>query len=369
MLNGRARHMGLGALHTVSLAEAREKAARCRKLLLDGIDPIEARNGQRVQSRLNAAKALTFSACATAYIQAHRTGWKNAKHADQWTNTLATYAEPVFGSLPVQEIDTGLVMRALEPIWQNKPETASRLRGRIESILDWAKVRGLRNGDNPARWRGHLDHLLPARSTIQPVEHHPALPYDEMGSFMSQLREQPGISARALEFVILTAARTSEAIGALWKEFDLEAKVWTIPAERMKAKREHRVPLAPRTVEILEEMRSTTNSDFIFPNGRTKKPLSNMSLLTLLKRMNRADLTTHGFRSSFRDWAAECTNYPREVAEAALAHTLSDKTEAAYRRGDLFEKRRGLMNAWERHCKSGKQKDAQVVPIRKAARP
>ena len=367
MLNGRAREMGLGPLHTITLAESRDHATQCRKLLLNGTDPIEARDAQRAQQALDAAKAMAFAECAKAYIDAHRTGWRNAKHADQWTNTLATYAEPVLGSLPVQSVDTALVMKVLEPIWHDKTETATRLRGRIESILDWATVRGYRAGDNPARWRGHLDHLLPARSKVHTVEHHPALPYDEMGTFMAQLREQPGVAAMALEFLILTAARTGEVIGAEWEEFDLEQKAWTVPASRMKAQREHRVPLAPRAVKLLEKLREMIPSgNYVFPGGRPGKPLSNMAMLALLKRMGRSDLTAHGFRSTFRDWAAESTNYPREVAEAALAHTLADKVEAAYRRGDLFEKRRLMMNAWENHCKAVK-KSADVVKINRRA--
>ena len=366
MLDGRAREMGLGSLHTIALAEARHKAMICRKQLLEHIDPIESRKAMRDQERLKSSRSMTFSACANAYIEAHRAGWRNAKHVTQWQNTLATYAEPIFGTLPVQEVDIGLVLRALEPIWHTKPETASRLRGRIEAVLDWATVRGLRTGDNPARWRGHLESLLPSRAKLQTVEHHAALPYIEMAAFMVELRQQVGIAARALEFLILTAARTSEVIGARWDEFNEELKTWVIPAERMKAHREHRVPLSPRALKLIEEMRAIQTSEFVFPGARAGKALSNMAMLMLLKRMHRGDLTTHGFRSTFRDWAAEQTNYPREVAEEALAHTLNNKVEAAYRRGDLFEKRRRLMMEWSKYSENFRS-TGRVVPIRRGA--
>lgn len=362
-MNGRSREMGLGSLNTVTLADARGVAAECRRRVLEGVDPIEARKAVKDLGRLEAARAMTFSACATAYISAHRASWKNAKHANQWENTLATYADPVLGALPVQSVDTTLVIRVLEPIWTTKTETASRLRGRIESILDWAKVRGLRAGENPARWKGHLDTLLPARSKVQAVEHHAALPYDEMGPFMHLLRTETGVGARALEFLILTAARTGEVIGATWGEFDLTQNVWNVPAERMKAKREHRVPLPAAAVKVLSAMQAIRTSDFVFPGGRQGRPLSNMAMLALLKRMKRSDLTAHGFRSTFRDWAAECTAYPGEVAEAALAHMVGDKVEAAYRRGDLFEKRRRMMNDWAKHCAQMVRTGGAVLPL------
>jgi integrase len=362
MLDGRAREMGLGPVHAIPLAEARKRAAASRRMRLDGIDPIEARSAQRGQKKLEAAKAMTFDTCAAAYIAAHHTSWRNAKHRDQWRNTLTSYAGPVFGSLPVQSIDVGLVMKALEPIWQTKTETASRLRGRIEAVLDWATVRGYRKGENPARWRGHLDKLLPARSKIRKVEHHPALPYDELADFVAALRSQEGIASRALEFLILTAARTGEVIDARWDEVDLGAKTWIVPAARMKAGREHRVPLSAATVTVLEQMREIRQSEFVFPGGRRGEPLSNMAMLAVLKRMERGDLTAHGFRSSFRDWAAERTNFPHEVAEMALAHTVGDKVEAAYRRGDLLQKRRQIMEAWARFCATTRS-PAEVVPI------
>jgi integrase len=365
-LNGRAREMGLGSLDTFPLAEARSRAKDCRKQLDAGIDPIEARNAQRAQRQLEDAKALTFGQCAEKYIEAHRRSWRNAKHASQWKNTLKTYAEKVIGSLPVQAVDTALVLRVLEPIWHTKPETASRVRGRIESILDWATARTLRSGDNPARWRGHLDNLLPAQSKIRAVEHHAALPYAELRDFMAKVREQDGTAARALEFVILTAARTGEAIGAQWGEFDLGRKTWTVPAERMKMGREHRVPLSARTLKILQGLKESAGK-FVFPGGRAKKPLSNMAMLELLKRMERSDLTVHGFRSTFSDWVAESTAYPWEVREAALAHAKGDKVEAAYRRGDLFDKRRQLMNEWARFCEVPRTAARKVVTSRRHA--
>jgi integrase len=363
MVNGRARAMGLGSADNFSLAEARAKAAECRRLLHDGIDPIEVRRDRQAQERLDGARAITFRQCAEAYVAAHRTGWRSKKHADQWESTLSTYANPVFGSLPVQQVDVGLVIKVLEPIWAKKTETASRVRGRIEAILDWATTRGHRRGDNPARWRGHLENLLPRRSKVQKVEHHPALPYEKIGEFMADLRTRQGVPARALEFLILTTTRTSETIGATWNEIDFDRGLWTIPAERIKAGREHRVPLGPAVLAIVRQMAKARTSDFVFSGLKPGKPLSNMAMLALLRRMNRADLTAHGFRSTFRDWAAEQTNYPREVAEMALAHAIGDKVEAAYRRGDLFEKRRRLMDAWASFC-SRKAREGQIVLIR-----
>jgi integrase len=349
-LDGRAREMGLGPVHAIPLAEARKRAAECRRMRLDGIDPIKARSEHRSWKKLEAAKGITFAACAAAYLDAHQDAWRNALHRKQWRTTLNNYAGPVFGSLPVQEVDLTLVMKALEPIWRTKCETASRVRGRIEAVLDWATVRGYRTGENPARWRGHLDKLLPARAKIQKVQHHPALPYDELAGFMERLRGEDGIAARALEFLILTAARTGEIIGARWDEVDLEEKIWTVPGERMKAGREHRVPLSAAALAILKRMKETRESDFVFPGGKKGMPLSNMAMLAVLKRMGRDDLTAHGFRSTFRDWAAECTDFRSEVVEMALAHAIENKVEAAYRRGDLFQKRRQLMEAWAQFC-------------------
>src|SRR5262245_39747671 len=351
-LCGRAREMGLGSLSALSLTDARTKAAECRRLRQEGVDPIAARKALREQAALDVARMLTFSEAATKYIAAHRSGWKNAKHAAQWEATLATYAEPVLGALSIQAIDTALVLKVLEPIWEAKPETASRVRGRIEVILDWAKVRGLRQGENPARWRGHLDHLLPAKTKVRRVKHHAALPYADMPAFIEQLRAQEGIAARALEFTVLTAARTGETIGAAWTAANKSEKVWTVPGERTKGRKEHRVPLCDRATAVLAEMQSlrTTESQFMFPGGKAGKPLSNMAMTEVLRRMGRGDITVHGFRSTFRDWAAERTNFPNEVVEMALAHAVGDKVEAAYRRGDLFEKRRRLMADWASYC-------------------
>jgi integrase len=352
MLGGRAREMGLGPLALFGLQEARAKALDARRLRHKGIDPIEARKTARMQLQLDAAKAMMFKECAEAYIKTHRAGWHNEKHAAQWKATLATYAEPIIGSLPVQAIDTALVLKVLEPIWTAKPETASRVRGRIESILDWAKVRGYRAGENPARWRSHLDKLLPSRSKVRKVQHHAALSYTELPNFLIELRSQPGVAPRALEFTILTAARTNETIGATPDEINPLNKLWTVPAGRMKAKREHRVPLSGRALTILTEAEGTRAAEdkFIFPGGNAGKPLSNMAMTEVLRRMGRGDITVHGFRSTFRDWAAERTNFPNEMVEMALAHTVSDKVEAAYRRGDMFEKRRRLMGAWAEFC-------------------
>lgn len=352
MLNGRRRDMGLGGLHTVSLADARTEALRCRQMLRDDLDPIEARRAIKLAARTEAIPTLTFKECAEAYIKAHEAGWKNAKHAAQWGSTLKAYVYPVFGDLAVNAVDTSLVMKTIEPIWAAKTETASRVRGRIETILDWATVRKYREGENPARWKGHLDHLLPAKGKIQRESHHAALPYAQIGTFIKELRLQDGIAARALEFAILTVARTGEVISATWDEIDLNKHLWTVPAERMKAGKEHRVPLSEPAQSLLRQMAAIRSGDYVFPGERPKRPLSNMALLMVLRRMKRDDLTVHGFRSTFRDWAAERTDYPAEVAEMALAHTVGDKVEAAYRRGDLFEKRVKIMNDWVTKCAS-----------------
>ena len=365
MLNKRAREMGLGGVTTFSLAEARERARAARQLLADGIDPIEAKREDALQRRMADASVISFDKAAERYIDAHAPGWRNDKHRQQWENTLRAYASPVIGDLPVSRVDTAHVLRVLQPIWTSKAETASRLRGRIESVLDWARVQGYREGENPARWKGHLDMTLPARAKVAKVEHHAALPWREVGAFISELRGMPGTSASALEFIILTACRTSEAINAEWREFDLNAKVWTIPAERMKAGKEHVVPLSDGALRILSAMRDLSESAFVFA-GRKGAPLSNMAGLQLLKRMGRADLTVHGFRSTFRDWAGESTAHPREVIEHALAHQLKDRAEAAYQRGSLFEKRRVLMADWAVYC-STVPASADVVPIRGAA--
>lgn len=352
MLAGRAREMGLGPLHTVSLADARKRALEARQMRLAGIDPIEHRRAQLQVARAEQARVMTFDEAAEQYVAGHERGWRNAKHGAQWRSTLKTYASPYFGRLNVAEIDTGLVARCLEAIWGTKTETASRVRGRIESVLDWATTRGLRSGENPARWKGHLENILPKRSKVRRVKHHPALRYADIAALLQVVRRQEGIASKALELLVLTATRTSEVLGARWAEFDLDAAVWAIPADRIKAGREHRVPLSPRALELLNEMQETQRSELVFPAVDASKSLSNMALLAVLRRIQRDDLTVHGFRSTFRDWAAEQTNHAREVAEQALAHAIGDKVEAAYRRGDLFEKRRRMMAEWARFCAS-----------------
>ncbi len=382
---GSSREMGLGSFTVVSLEVARALAADARRLRHQGIDPIEARREAKFASVLEKAKAFKFKDAAEAYITAHRPGWRNEKHAAQWTATLETYAYPVIGNLSVQAIDTALVMKVIEPIWSTKPETATRLRGRIESVLDWATVRQYRKGDNPARWRGHLDKLLPKRSKVRKVKHHAALPYAELPEFLTALRAQEGIAARALEFTIATTARTGETIGATWNEIDLRENVWSVPGARMKGGRDHRVPLSKRALRILDEIKPVGEAagivfagqaqsarkrrrEIVSQEGAVTRPLSNMAMLALLERMGRANLTVHGFRSTFRDWAAERTTFPREVVEMALAHAVGDKVEAAYRRGDLFDKRRKLMEAWADFCnKADNARGNVVTPFRVGA--
>jgi integrase len=341
--------MGLGPFHTVSLQEARERARKARQQLFDGVDPLEARRIERARAVLEQAKAVTFEEAAIAYFDAHQAKWKNAKHRAQFLSTMREYAFPKLGKFAVADVDLGAVLGVLEPIWPTKTETASRVRGRIEAVLDWATVRKLRTGDNPARWRGHLEHVLPDRARLAKPKHHAALPYSEVSTFMAALRQRDGIAARALEFSILTAARTGEVIGARWDEIDLEAKTWLVPADRMKAGREHRVPLSDRAIEILMSIPTEKGNQFVFIGPRAGG-LSNMAMAAVLRRMNRAEITVHGFRSTFRDWAAETTAYPNDVVEMALAHTVGNKVEAAYRRGDLFEKRRKLVVEWARYC-------------------
>jgi integrase len=371
-VNGRLREAGLGSLDTWSLAEARERARKFRQQRDDGLDPIEERRAARTKEKLEAAKAMTFRQCAEAYIKAHEAGWRSATHASQWPKTLETYAYPHFGALPVQAVDIALVMRAIEPIWATKPETASRVRGRIEAVLDWATVRGYRTGENPARWRGHLESLLPkpskakeaARAVTRRTEHHAALPYADIAAFMLELRQQKSIAAHALEFAILTAARTGEVLGARWDEIDSANRLWTIPGGRMKAGKEHRVPLSEAAIAIVEKLEARRSGDYIF-SARDNRPLNSVALLVLLRqRMGRDDFTVHGMRSTFSDWCAERTAYPAEVREMALAHAVGDKVEAAYRRSDLFEKRRGLMHDWAAFCAQPAPAGDNVRPIR-----
>jgi integrase len=359
--DGRERHMGLGSLNTMSLAMAREAARKCRQVLLEGRDPIDQRNAELQQRRLEAARHVTFRECAEAYITAHQAGWRNVKHRAQWSSTLTTYAYPVMGELPVPAIDTTVILKCLEPMWKIRPETANRLRGRIESVLSWAAVRRLRSEDNPARWRGHLDKLLPAPGKVRSVKHQAAMRYSDVPQFMTAIRALQSNSARALELTILTAVRTGEVISGRWSEIDFAAKVWTIPAERMKAGREHRVPLSKRSIEILG---SLPQGEYLFP-GRDGRPLSNMAMLKTLERMGYSDVTVHGFRSTFRDWAADTTSYPNHVLEMALAHAIGDKVEAAYRRGDLFIKRRRLMEDWAKYCGQPVVRSTNVVAIRR----
>lgn len=344
--SGKIREIGIGSLENVSRAEARETAFRVRLQARQGTDLIEERNRARKEAALRKAREMTFEQCAEAYVKAHQASWRNEKHKAQWTSTLRTYAYPVFGSLPVADITVGLVMKVLDPIWSTKTETASRLRGRIENILDWATVREYRSGENPARWRGYLEKALPAaRNKARQIRHHAALPIDDVPAFMADLSAQPGISALAFRFTILTATRTGETIGARWEEIDLAERSWLVPAERMKAGRPHRVPLSDAALSILQTVKGL-DPELVFPGQRKGKTMSNMAFLMTLRRMKRENITAHGFRSTFRDWAAERTEFQGEVAEAALAHVVGNKVEAAYRRGDLFEKRRRLMDAW-----------------------
>jgi integrase len=352
MLNGKSRDVGLGPAGSggLSLAQARDRATELRLKVKAGVDPLSERAAAEAEAKaaVQAAKVagVTFKEMAETHIRANRDSWRNAKHAQQWSATLAAYVYPVIGNLPVAEVDTAHVLQILEPIWKEKAETASRLRGRIETVLDSAKARGYRTGENPARWRGHLAQILPQRSKLS-RGHHKAMPFDAIPAFLKRLREREAVAALALEFVILTASRTSEAIEATWAEIDLEKAVWSIPAVRMKAGKEHRVPLSSRAVQILEGMQQL-GSAYVFPGTRSDS-LSSMAMAMLLRRM-KVDVTVHGYRSSFRDWAAECTGYSHEVAEMALAHTISNAVERAYRRGDLFDKRRQLMADWAAFC-------------------
>lgn len=338
------KDMGLGAYPVVSLAEARERAWKIHESIREGHDPVAPRRQQRQALLAQAATEKTFRWCTEEFLKAKSSEWKNAKHRQQWENTLETYAMPALANLAVAVIDLPHVLACLEPIWSSKNETASRLRGRIESVLDWAAVRKYRSGENPARWKGHLDKVLAAPSKIQKVEHHRALAVDDMPSFMTTLQSRVGIAARALEFVILTAARSGEVRGAIWTEIDFKNAIWTVPAERMKAGAEHRVPLSDAALHLLKSLPRIAGTELLFP-GTKGQPLSDMTMTAVMRRMN-VDAVPHGFRSTFRDWAGEKTNFPREVAEQALAHTLESKVEAAYRRGDALEKRRKMMQEW-----------------------
>jgi integrase len=369
MLNGKSRDVGLGAAGPggLSLADARDAAAVLRLKVKAGTDPLAEREREAAQA-LAAARAahvagMTFKTAAEHYIAANERSWRNPKHRQQWGNTLATYVYPVIGDLPVGDVDTAHVLTILEPIWKEKAETASRVRGRIETVLDSAKARGYRQGENPARWRGHLAQILPARARLS-RGHHKAIAYEDMPAFVGALHAREAVAALALEFTILTAARSGEVLGAPWNEVDLAKAIWTVPADRMKAAKEHRVPLSPRAVAILESLKPL-DSKWLFP-GATGGKLSGMAMTMLMRRM-KADATVHGFRSGFRDWAAERTGYAHEVAEMALAHTIENKVERAYRRGDLFDKRRRLMDDWAAYCASRGAAGAKVTPIRPEA--
>tara|TARA_B100000700_G_scaffold325341_1_gene433816 strand:- start:946 stop:2145 length:1200 start_codon:yes stop_codon:yes gene_type:complete len=346
--NGKLRDMGLGSYSDVSLAEARARAGKNRSLIKEGLDPLEA----KVEEEQVDEATPTFTSCAARYIMSHRRSWRNAKHARQWVSTLKAYARPVIGNKPVDEVTTQDVLKILSPIWTSKTETAKRVQGRIENVLDYAAAHNYRDPVNPARWRGHLDKLLAKPSRVKQVSHHPAMPYDDVAAFMAELQGYTSVSSKALQFLILTATRTSEVLRADWLELDLNNQTWTIPADRMKARREHRVPLSRQAVELLAQLPRVKGNSYVFPGARYGRPLSNMAMLQLMRGIGygqggeRGDYVPHGFRSSFRDWTGEVTSYPRDVAEMALAHTIENKVEAAYRRGDLFNKRRAMMQNW-----------------------
>ncbi|MEL7968536.1 integrase arm-type DNA-binding domain-containing protein [Vreelandella neptunia] len=351
-LKSKRREMGLGSFPDTGLAEARRKAENYRKLAKEGTDPIHARELETQQQ-----STPTFTNCAARYIQSHRRSWRNAKHARQWVSTLKTYARPVIGEMPVDEIDTHQILNILSPIWVTKTETAKRVQGRIENVLDFASAHKYRDEANPARWRGHLDKLLPKPSKVQKVTHHPAMPYEQVAAFMGVIQDYNSMSSKALQLLILTATRTSEILNAEWHEIDLVNATWTIPAKRMKASREHRIPLSHQALALITTLPSVKGNSFVFPGMKPSRPLSNMSLLQFMRGLgygpsgDKEKFVPHGFRSSFRDWTGEVTSYPRDVAEMALAHAIENKVEAAYRRGDLFEKRREMMQDWANYVK------------------
>jgi integrase len=373
----RAREMGLGSAFDFSLAEARGMRDAARKLVKLGIDPIEHRKAEQASRAAERAKTITFMQAAERYIAANRSGWKNIKHASQWTVTLATYAYPVIGALPVQAIDTALVLKVLEPIWSSKSETASRVRGRIESVIAAAKARGEFKGENPATWKGHLDKLLPKTSKLRSVENQPALAYAELPAFMQALREREGIAAAVLEFQILTAVRPGNALAAKWSEIDQANALWVISGEDMKNRREHRVPLSRAALDVLQRMATIRSGDFIFFGTQSKRPLSDAAATALIERMGKERawldprdgrvIVPHGFRATFKTWAGNKTNFQREVIEKALAHLVGDETERAYDRGDLFEKRRKLMNAWAAFAMSDPARTANVLAFAQIA--
>jgi integrase len=357
-----AREMGLGSAFDFTLADARDTRDKYRKLIALGVDPIEQRQAEKSARAGEIAKVITFKQAAERFIASNRAGWRNLKHAAQWPSTLEEYVFPVIGALPVQAIDTALVMRVLEPIWSTKPETASRVRGRIESVIGAAKARGEFKGENPATWKGHLDKLLPKTSKVHKVVNHAALPYADLPALMMDLRQSKGIATAALEFLILTAGRTGEVLGATWDEFDLGKSVWMIPAARMKNGKEHQVPLSPPALAVLKRMSKLKAGEHVFFGRSSGRALSNAALLNVLKRMKRTAITGHGFRSTFRDWAAE-RGYQDAVAEAALAHTVPDAVVAAYRRSTFFELRKQLMNDWAMFATNDPAQSADVLPF------
>jgi integrase len=358
--NNRPRDMGIGPVHVLTLAEAREKAREASKLRLEGIDPIAHKHAQRAAAAVAAASAMTFRQCAEGFIRDNEASWSNAKHRFEWERSLVKYVFPVIGNLPVAAIDTPLVLKVVKPLWQRVPETASRVRGRIETVLGWATVHHYRSGDNPARWNGLLEHALPA---VTKGEHHAAMPYAEVPAFLAKLRQEAGVPARCLELIILTGVRLDEAREATWDEVDLDNRVWTIPAARMKkGNRDHRVPLSAAAIAVLKEMLAVRQSDYIFPGAYPGKAIGKNMPLRVLNELTGSAATVHGFRSSFRDWAAERTSFAREVPEMALAHAIPNAVEAAYRRGDLFEKRRRLMDAWADYC-SKRAARGKVLPF------
>lgn len=377
LVGGKRREIGMGGYPLVTVAHAREAARATRAKIAAGIDPVAEKATARSALAAAAASAITFQQAAEKYIAANEPGWKNAKHVAQWKSTLATYAYPRIGNLHVAHVDTQHVIDILEPIWTTKTETASRVRGRIEAVLDWAKVRGYRKGENPARWKGHLNHILPPKGKVSPPEHFPALDYKEIGAFLAALRKVEGTGARALEFAILCASRSEEVRGATWSEIDSSSATWIISSKRMKERKEHHVPLSPPSLALLARMPRVVETDLIFPNGKNGM-LSDMTLTSLIRRMDEADVkagnggwrdkeghvvTAHGFRSTFRDWAGEKTATPREVNEHALAHGLPDKAEAAYARGTLFDKRRRLMRKWASYCTNQTQRIQNAVAL------
>jgi integrase len=368
--DGKRRNMGLGPQSSVTLAEARKQAALLREKVkhpTSPIDPLAQRQALKLAQKLAKRKHMTFKSCALAYIEAHRAEWNSPKHIQQWENTLSTYAYPVFGDLPVAAVDDALVLKVLMPIWESKTETATRLRGRIECVLDWATFGKFREGANPARWKGHLDNSLAKPNKISKVTHHAALPYADVAPFIADLRSREGYGAKALEFTVLTAARSGEVRGATWDEIDLDNKLWTIPASRMKMGKEHRVPLSNAAMALLTNLTRVEDETLLFPSSKRHTPISDMTLTAVLRRMGRKEITVHGFRSTFRDWAAEATNYPSDMAEMALAHSIGDKVEAAYRRGDMLLKRFRMMNDWATYCTTVRSAAETVVPIRGAA--